>query len=216
MPNTKTEEVSRKLEYHGATAGGKQPRLYQVWAQIKQRCFNKNHPKYKNYGLRGIDMDPRWKDSYATFSAEIEKEIGKRPSKKHTLDRPDNAKGYWPGNVRWAPPKTQNRNTRKNHMVFFKDKWRSLAEVSEMTGVDHRRLQHRVVDQGMSIDDAVNLPLEHGLEFYTYKGETHKLGTWAKKVKIPYRVLYERIHKMKWSIEKAFETPYEGREKESE
>jgi hypothetical protein len=216
MPSTKTEEASRKLEYHGATAGGKQKRLYQIWSQIKQRCFNKNHAKYKNYGKRGIDMDPRWRDSYAVFQRELESLIGERPSKKYTLGRINNDKGYWPWNVEWQPPKVQNRNLRRNHLVFYKGKERTLAEVSEMTGVDHRRLQHRVVDQGMSIDDAVNLPLEHGLKHYPYKGENHKLGTWAKKLKIPYHVLYDRHHKMGWSIEKTFETPYEGRQKEPE
>lgn len=201
--------MSRELEYHGATVGKKQSSLYQVWAQIKMRCHNENHPKYENYGGRGIKMYPLWKDSFATFQADLLKEIGERPSKKHTLDRADNDKGYHPGNVRWSISTRQNRNKRTNHMVFFKGKERSLAEVAEMTGVDHRRLQHRVVDQEMTIDEAVNLPFEHGLEFYTYKGERHKLGTWAEILKIPYQVLYDRIHRLNWSVEKAFETPYE-------
>ncbi len=198
----------KELEFHGATAGKKQSRLYQVWAQMKLRCHNEKHPKYKNYGARGIHMCKAWRESFATFQADLMKEIGERPSKKHTLDRINNDKDYSPGNVRWSIPTQQNRNKRTNHLVFFKGAMRSLAEVSEMTGVDHRRLQHRVVDQGMSIDDAVNLPFEHGLEFYTYKGETHKLTGWSSILKIPYWVLYDRRHKLGWSVEKTFETPY--------
>lgn len=198
----------RELEYHGATAGGKQPKLYQIWAQIKQRCFNKNCKKYPDYGGRGIDMDPRWKDSYATFQADIDRLLG--PAKDRSLGRKDIGKGYWPGNVVWSEPKILNRNTRKNHFVTYKGKERTLGEVSEMTGVDHRRLQNRVVDQKMTIEEAVNLPLEHGIDFYTYKGKTHKLSAWAEIVKKPYSVLYDRIHKLKWSIEEAFERPLEG------
>jgi len=205
------KKETKELEYHGATAGGKQKRLYQIWSQIKQRCFNKNHPKFKNYGSRGIRMDPRWRESYAVFESELQAKAGDRPTKKHTLGRIDNDKGYWPDNVQWEPPKLQNRKRRVNHMVFFRGQMRSLAEVSEMTGVDHRRLQHRVVNQKMSIDDAVNLPLEHGLKFYTYKGVDHKLSAWSKIVKIPYHVLYDRLNRLKWSVEKAFETPYKPR-----
>lgn len=201
-------QVHKELEYHGATAGGKQPKLYMVWASIKQRCNNKNCRKFKDYGGRGIKVYPAWEDSYAEFAEYVVKKLGPKPSDKHTIGRIDNDKGYTPGNIEWQPPKVQNRCTRKNHLVFYQGKWRTLAEVSEMTGVDHRRLQHRVVDQKMSIAEAVNLPLERGLEFYTYKGDTHKLSGWAKTLGIPYRVLYDRIHKMGWSIEKAFEIPY--------
>lgn len=203
------QDDRKELEYHGATAGKKQSPLYQVWSQIKMRCFNENHPKYKNYGKRGIKMDPVWRDSFATFQADLTKEIGERPSKKHSLDRVNNNEGYFPGNLQWSISVRQNRNKRSNHMVFFQGKMRSLAEVAEISGVDHRRLQHRVVDQGMSIDDAVALPLEPGLDFYTYKGERHKLSGWAEIVKIPYSVLYDRLHRLNWTVEKAFETPYE-------
>jgi hypothetical protein len=205
----KLMEKPKELEYHGATVGKKQSRLYQVWSQIKARCFKKDHPKYHNYGGRGITLDSGWRNSFAAFQADLQSEIGERPTKKHTLGRIDNDKGYVPGNLEWQLPTVQNRNTRKNHLVFFQGAMRSLAEVSEMTGVDHRRLQHRVVDQKMSIDDAVKLPLEPGLEFYVYKEKTHKLSAWATILSKPYSVLYDRIHRLKWSTEKAFETPYE-------
>lgn len=197
--------MKRELEYHGATTGGKQPKLYQVWSQIKQRCFNKNCKKYPDYGGRGIDMDPRWKDSYVTFQSELHDLLG--PANGRSLGRKDVNKGYWPGNVIWHDEKSLRRNTRANHFVKFKGKKRTLGEVSEMTGMDHRRLQHRVTKQEMSINEAVNLPLEHGIDFYTYKGETHKLSAWAEILKKSYHVLYDRIHKLGWSIPKAFETP---------
>jgi hypothetical protein len=192
----------QELEYHGATAGGKQPKLYQLWSQIKQRCYNKKCKKYPDYGGRGIDMDPRWKESYATFQTDIDEILG--PHKDRSLGRKDIEKGYWPENVVWLDPKALRRNTRKNHFVEFRGKQRTLGEVSEMTGVDHRRLQHRIVDQKMSVEEAVSLPFEHGIEFYTYKGESHKLSGWAEILKLPYHVLYDRIHKLGWPIERAF------------
>jgi hypothetical protein len=205
----------KELEYHGATAGGKQPKLYMVWAAIKQRCNNPKCPKYKNYGARGIKMHPAWQESYAEF-AQYMKSLGKKPSEKHSIGRIDNDKGYVPGNIQWEPPKLQARKKQTSHFVFYQGKERTLQEVSEMSGVDHRRLQHRVVDQKMSIDEAVNLPLEAGLKYYLYKGENHKLGSWAEILKIPYHVLYDRLHRLKWSVEQTFETPYKARGKEQE
>lgn len=194
---------ARELEYHGATTGGKQPKLYMIWSQIKQRCFNKKNKKYPDYGGRDIDMDPRWRDSYATFQSDIDELLG--PCKNRSLGRKDINKGYWPKNICWQDPKALRRNTRANHYVRFLGKKRTLGEVSEMTGVDHRRLQHRVTKQEMTIKEAVSLPLEPGMEFYTYHGETHKLATWAERLKMPYHVLYDRIHKMGWPVKRSFE-----------
>lgn len=195
----------RDLEYHGATVGGKQPKLYQVWSQIKQRCFNKNNKKYPEYGGRKIGMDPRWRESYSTFQSDIHRLLG--PCRGQALGRKDIDKGYWPDNVVWHDPKSLRRNTRHNHYVTFRGKEMTLGEVSEITGVDHRRLQHRVTKQKMSIEDAVELPLERGTEFYTYKGETHKLGAWSEILDKRHSVLYERIHKLGWPVKKAFEEP---------
>jgi hypothetical protein len=193
-------------EFHGATLGGKQPPLYQVWAQIKQRCFNKKCPKYENYGKRGILMDPRWKESFITFQSEIEAKIGERPSKKHSLGRIDNDKGYWPDNVRWESYIQQNRNTRKNHLIAFEGGQKTLAEVSEKTGIDHRRLQDRVARQGLSHEEAVKRPFEGGSLFIEWKGEYHSLSVWARKLNKLYQTLYTRIFRKGMSVDEAFTT----------
>jgi len=100
--------AKRKLEHHGITVGRVQPPEYQVWAQMKQRCFNKKHPKYKDYGGRGITMDPRWKKSFTAFLAEV----GPRPADNLSIERIDNEQGYFPENVKWADSFIQNKNKR--------------------------------------------------------------------------------------------------------
>ena len=42
-------------------------KLYKVWCGIKQRCFNPNSNRYKNYGGRGISICDEWKNSFETF-----------------------------------------------------------------------------------------------------------------------------------------------------
>ncbi len=87
------------------------PEEYSVWQNIKTRTTNINRRNSERYIALGM-YEP-WKKDFEAFL----KEIGKRPSHKHSIDRIDNEKGYFPGNVRWATPKEQGRNTRRNLRV---------------------------------------------------------------------------------------------------
>lgn len=40
---------------------------WQSWKAMRERCFSKNHPKYKDYGGRGITVCDEWKTSFDNF-----------------------------------------------------------------------------------------------------------------------------------------------------
>jgi hypothetical protein len=75
---------------------------------MKGRCLSPTHAAYENYGGRGIDIDPRWVESFKAFLADV----GPKPSPELSLDRINNDLGYWPGNVQWATKLQQTTNRR--------------------------------------------------------------------------------------------------------
>lgn len=95
---------------HGHAPQGHPSPEYIAWFNMHQRCGNRKHRAWKNYGGRGIKVCSKWKD-FRKFLADV----GRKPHPKLTLDRyPDNNGDYKPGNVRWATRTQQMLNTRRN------------------------------------------------------------------------------------------------------
>lgn len=85
---------------------------YRTWINMKARCENKNHNRYNDWGGRGIYICDRWKN-FENFY----KDMGKKPSINHSIDRIDNDGPYSPENCRWATRSQQQRNKGKRNVV---------------------------------------------------------------------------------------------------
>ncbi len=44
------------------------PRLYRIWAAMKQRCTNPNCTTFARYGGRGITVCHEWSSTFAVFA----------------------------------------------------------------------------------------------------------------------------------------------------
>lgn len=123
----------------GTTTHGKsRTRLHLAWMNVRQRCYNPNHPSYPRYGGRGITMCKRW-FKFENFLADMGE-----PEKGMTLERIDNDKGYFPKNCRWATRKEQAWNTKQNVWIDTPQGKVIMAEAARSAGLAFTTLLYRV------------------------------------------------------------------------
>lgn len=113
---------------------------YSSWSCIRTRCFNKNNKGFKSYGARGITMCPEWKDSYEAFL----RDMGRRPSDDHSIERIDNDGNYEPANCRWATSEEQANNTRQNRFVIVNGERITTARLSKRLGLSPNCIASRL------------------------------------------------------------------------
>ena len=105
---------------------------------MKARCANPNHPKYANYGGRGITVCDRWMDF-----VEFWQDVGDRPGPEYSLDRINNDGDYEPGNVRWATAREQQNNQARTVWISHIGMERPINEWAEITGIKLSTLYNR-------------------------------------------------------------------------
>jgi hypothetical protein len=128
---------------------------YRIWGGIKTRCLRPTSQNFKYYGGRGITICSRWSDSFPAFLADV----GRRPTKQHSLDRIDNDGNYEPGNVRWATKREQGNNRRGNVRVSMDGITRTVSEWSREPGARPERTIHGRLASGASPRFAIFGPI---------------------------------------------------------
>ncbi len=122
-PISSIKSKGRKRTTHSHGKNGSSL-TYRSWIAMKSRCCNPNHADFPRWGGAGITVCERWRHSFEAFLADM----GERPSKRHSIDRTDNSRGYEPGNCRWATGQEQQRNTRQNHLITFNGETKCLIQ----------------------------------------------------------------------------------------
>lgn len=130
---------------------------YSVWQDMIYRCTRQTHRQWSDYGGRGICVYQPWIDSFAQFY----KDVGPRPSYKHSLDRfPNNDGNYEPGNVRWATQSQQLRNTRYTRWIEFRGRRMVLKDWARELGIYPGQLGRRIDKYGIEV--ALSAPKAKG------------------------------------------------------
>jgi hypothetical protein len=106
------------------------------------------------HGFCGINVCPRWLNSFENFFSDM----GYRPSKKHSIDRIDNNGNYEPENCRWATSKEQARNTRSNNLFEYNGESKCLSQWAEDFGISYKMLHLRLTRRNWSLEKALTTP----------------------------------------------------------
>lgn len=131
--------IKERSTTHGETINEQVSDEFGIWAAMIYRCSSNN----PDYGGRGIKVCDRWLECFENFLADM----GRRPSKKHSLDRyPNNETGnYEPSNCRWGTKKQQAGNTRSNRWLEYKGRKMILSDWREELGLSsHKHITHHL------------------------------------------------------------------------
>lgn len=127
-------------------------RIYQTYADIKQRCYNKNNINYFRYGERGIKMSEEWNkfDKFEFWA------LNNGYKEDLTIERIDVNGDYSPENCTWIPISKQAFNTTRNLYIEYKGKRVRLKTLCDDLGLNYNRTFSRL-QRGWEIEDAISI-----------------------------------------------------------
>jgi len=134
------ETAAKSGRLYSTTHGMSYTAIYRAWAAMKNRCYDKNHPHYHDYGGRGITVCDYWLESFESFLADMQESYGE----SLTLDREDNNKGYYKENCRWVNWTVQQRNRRDNLIINTPLGKMTVAEAGEKFNLKRHTIYKRI------------------------------------------------------------------------
>jgi len=189
---------------------------YVAYMSILSRCLDPKHKRYKDWGGRGITVDEKW-NSKEKFPAFL-KEVGPRPSNKHSINRKDNNAGYVSGNICWSTSKEQCRNRRNNKWFEYEGKKMCLQELSETYKIRKQTIKYRLDVLGWDLKSALTTATVKSPNKempgnakptrmkITWNGQSLNSRQWSKITGIGDAVIRGRL-RHGWSIEDALTVP---------
>lgn len=187
------------------------PRLYNIWRKMKQRCSDPSVNNYQWYGGKGVTVCQEWEESFTAFA---EWALNNGYEEHLTIDRRDSDKNYNPNNCQWL---TRSENTRRAQVgrtgkrggnaikVEFEGREQTIEEWADEVGVEYITLYTRLRSPNWTVEEALTTPADGRTngELVTFQGVTQTLSEWAKEIGISHDALYQRLHRLNWSVEKA-------------
>jgi len=115
------------------------PKLFNSWRGMLERCNNPNHVRYHRYGGRGVSVCTRWRK----FKNFLE-DMGPTWKEGLTIERMNNSGNYEPGNCTWESQMGQMRNYCLNHSVDTPKGDMLLVDASEVSRIHRTTLYSRI------------------------------------------------------------------------
>lgn len=83
--------------------------LWATYQNMLRRCYQPTHPRYKDWGGKGVRVCKYWRENYFNFT----NDIGPRPTPFHQLELINRKGNYEPENCRWTTSAQQSINRHK-------------------------------------------------------------------------------------------------------
>lgn len=132
--------------------GLRRARIYAVYYNMLGRCKNPSAMGYKNYGERGITVCDEWKNSFEIF---YKWAMENGYTDELTIERIDVNGNYEPSNCCWVTRKQQMNNKTTSHFLTYKGETHTMAEWSEITGINYGTLSSRINKLHWSVEDSL-------------------------------------------------------------
>lgn len=160
------ELASIRLKKRRTTHGESKTYFYKRWWHMRARCKFIWDKDYKNYGAKGIKC--LW-ENYIDFKNDMYESYLKH-SKKYgdkdtTIERINYKGNYCKDNCRWATFQEQARNKSNNRLITHGKNTKTLSEWARYAKMSHEALAYRL-SKGLSIEEAITLPLNHGNKYH--------------------------------------------------
>lgn len=131
-------------------------RLYRIWCDMKNRCYNENVNNYHSYGGRGIKVCNEWLDPSSFFS--WAKDSGY--TDELTLDRIDVNGDYEPNNCKWITLTEQQWNKTTSFFIEIDGETKCLREWCNEFGSEYKTVHHRIKYLGWEPKRALTTPVD--------------------------------------------------------
>lgn len=128
--------------------GMRHSRIYNIYCGMKQRCYNKNNHKFKNYGGRGVTICSEWLDDFMSF---YNWAMENGYTETLTIERIDVDGNYEPSNCKWIKMSEQSQNKTCNRFVEFNGETKILSEWCNELGVSYKTAYSRLC-YGIPVD----------------------------------------------------------------
>ena len=151
----RADRCKTKFTKHGL----ERTRLYDIWRDMRLRCYDERNISYNRYGGRGITICDEWKEDVKAF---YDWAMANGYNDSLTIERIDNDGNYFPENCRWATVKEQANNRRSNVLVTHKGKTQTMKEWANEVGIPYKVVWARTQKLGWSVERALTDPVRKG------------------------------------------------------
>jgi hypothetical protein len=166
-------------------------RLYNLWSNMLQRCYNENYTGFQYYGEKGIVVIEEWED----FNNFKKWALDNGYEEHLVLHRKDTTKDYEPENCEWLTKGDHLAGGKgKEIKIEYEGKTITLSALSKITGICRETLKNRYLI-GWSTEEIISKP-HNGLRRSYQEALKKKLNEYFSKVES------EEIKKIKEDIMK--------------